>query len=118
MTISANTSASEIGKTAGKKIDKASSAVANKFNDFVEDVENFIETTRNLSGEDLYKAKAKLNERIAEAKESAEELGESIAKRTREAAKKTNEYAHKQPWVTVGVGVAVGLLVGYLVARD
>lgn len=99
------------------EVDKASTSIANEFNNFVADVEDLIKATTHLTGEDLSKAKAKLNERIALAKESATEIGESLANRARKTAETTNTYVHEQPWNAVGIGAAVGLVVGYLLAR-
>lgn len=93
------------------------SGVAHEFHSFVADMEDLIKSTTNLTGEELSRAKAKLNQRIAAAKVSVEEMGESIANRARKTAESTNTYVHEQPWTAVGVGAAAGLIVGYLLAR-
>jgi ElaB/YqjD/DUF883 family membrane-anchored ribosome-binding protein len=94
-----------------------SSSLASEFRNFITDVEDLIKATTSLSGEDLAKAKAKLNERVATAKHTVEDLGENIAARARKTAESTNAYVHEQPWTAVGVGAATGLLLGYLLAR-
>lgn len=93
------------------------SGVAREFHSFVADVEDLIKSTTNLTGEELSRAKAKLNQRIAAAKVSVEEMSETIANRARKTAETTNTYVHEQPWTAVGAGAAAGLLVGYLLAR-
>lgn len=95
----------------------APSGVAREFHSFIADVEDLLKATTNLSGEDLNRAKAKLNQRIASAKSTIEDMGESIADRARKTAETTNTYVHEQPWNAIGAGAAVGLLVGYLLAR-
>jgi ElaB/YqjD/DUF883 family membrane-anchored ribosome-binding protein len=45
------------------------------------------------------------------------ELEHDLAARTREAAHKTNAYVHDNPWPSIGVAAAVGLLVGLLISR-
>lgn len=115
--MSTTSNSSNTSKTVSEQVDKASSNIANEFNNFVSDVEDLIKATTHLTGEDLTKAKAKLNERIASAKESATEIGESLANRARKTAETTNTYVHEQPWNAVGVGAALGLVVGYLLAR-
>lgn len=99
------------------KAEKASSKVANEFTEFVSDVEDFVKSSTNLTGEDLTKAKAKLNARIMSAKETASEVGEELVARARKTAATTNAYAHQNPWTVIGAGAALGLLVGYLVAK-
>ncbi len=37
--------------------------------------------------------------------------------KTREAAKATDEYVHDNPWKAVGIGAAVGVIVGMLIGR-
>jgi ElaB/YqjD/DUF883 family membrane-anchored ribosome-binding protein len=95
----------------------SSSGIAREFHNFVADIEDLLKATTNLTGEDLQKAKAKLNERIAAAKESATEMGETVINRARKTAETTNTYVHEQPWNAVGASAAIGLLLGYLLAR-
>jgi ElaB/YqjD/DUF883 family membrane-anchored ribosome-binding protein len=93
------------------------SAMAREFHNFVADIEDLLKATTNLSGDELQKAKAKLNERIAAAKESATEIGESVINRARKTAESTNIYVHEKPWSAIGASAAVGLVLGYLLAR-
>lgn len=96
---------------------EASSGVAREFNNFIADIEDLIKATTSLTGEDLQKAKAKLNARIASAKESAAEVSESVITRARQTAETTNTYVHEKPWSAIGASAAIGLLLGYLLAR-
>lgn len=53
-------------------------------------------------------------------KGSRQRLGDSserIAQSTRDAAKKADSYIQDKPWHGVGVGAALGLLVGILISR-
>jgi ElaB/YqjD/DUF883 family membrane-anchored ribosome-binding protein len=94
-----------------------SNRVAQEFQSFVADIEDLIKATTNLTGDDLQRAKAKLNQRINAAKESATEIGETVMNRARKTAETTNTYVHEQPWNAIGASAAVGLLLGYLLAR-
>jgi ElaB/YqjD/DUF883 family membrane-anchored ribosome-binding protein len=93
------------------------SKIAREFNNFVADIEDLIKATTNLTGEDLQKAKDKLNERISAAKKSVTEVSETVVERARKTAETTNTYVHEQPWNAVGASAAIGLLLGYLLAR-
>lgn len=53
----------------------------------------------------------------AYAKVKMSEAQAALLVRTRAAAKATDEYVHVHPWQAVGVGTAVGVLVGLLIAR-
>ena len=105
---------STIGKEAAAE---GASSVAHEFKNFVADIEDLIKATTNLTGEDLQRAKDNVNQRIAAAKESATEIGESVINRARQTAEHTNAYVHEQPWSAIGASAAVGLLLGYLLAR-
>lgn len=95
----------------------AKPAEATEFRNFIADVEDLVKATGSLTGDDLARAKAKLNARIASAKHSVEEMGEAAVGRVRYAAKVTDSYVHDNPWKAVGAGAALGLLVGFLIAR-
>lgn len=88
-----------------------------ELNNFVKDIEELIKEATSLTGDELTQVKARLYARVAEAQESVQELGGEIAEQARKGAAATNEYVHHQPWQAIGAGAAVGLLVGYLLAR-
>jgi ElaB/YqjD/DUF883 family membrane-anchored ribosome-binding protein len=67
--------------------------------------------------DDLTRAKEKISERIATARNSAQATGGAIADRARKSVAATDAYAHQQPWQLIGVGTGVGLVIGFLLAR-
>jgi ElaB/YqjD/DUF883 family membrane-anchored ribosome-binding protein len=101
----------------GVATNRALSGVSREFHNFLTDIEELVKTTTALTGEDLARAKAELNARIATAKESVEEMGGAIADRARDTAKVTDNYVHEQPWQAVGIGAALGLLIGLMLGR-
>ncbi|MET0356424.1 MAG: hypothetical protein ABW044_06570 [Cellvibrio sp.] len=102
-----------------KKLDASSkpNGISAEFKHFLSDIEDLVAQATSLTGEDLKKAKNSLNTRIDAAKHSIEDLSGNIAQKARTSATATNEYVHQQPWVAIGAGAAIGLLVGYLVSR-
>jgi ElaB/YqjD/DUF883 family membrane-anchored ribosome-binding protein len=98
-------------------VDDTSSVVSREYHNFVADIEDLIKSSTTLTGEELDKAREKIGERIAEAKESLTEVGDTIVERARKTAEVTDQYVHEQPWSAVGAGAALGLLVGFLIAR-
>lgn len=109
--------AKSAAKSAANSINEASSGLAREFHNFVADVEDLIKSTTQLTGEDLAKAKAKLNARVSAAKETMTEMGETIANRTRKTAAEANNYVHEKPWNAIGASAAVGFLLGYILSR-
>jgi len=102
-----------------KKIETADlkNGISSEFKHFLSDIEDLVTQATSLTGEDLSKAKRNINNRIDAAKHSLEEVGGKVAERARTGATITNNYVHEQPWIAIGAGAAVGLIVGYLISR-
>jgi ElaB/YqjD/DUF883 family membrane-anchored ribosome-binding protein len=83
----------------------------------VADAEALLKATAGQGGEAMaaVRAKAEASLGIAKAKLSAAQT--ALLAKTRAAAKATDEYVHVHPWQAIGVGTAVGVLVGLLIAR-
>ena len=92
-------------------------AISSEFKNFLADIEQLITEATSMTGEDLVQAKSKLNDRIDSIKHSFDDIGESIGTKARKSAVITNNYVHEQPWIAIGAGAAVGLLVGFLASR-
>jgi ElaB/YqjD/DUF883 family membrane-anchored ribosome-binding protein len=108
---------SKDASSAANKVEGAVASASSEFKNFVADVEDLVKETTTLTGEDLARAKARLSERLAAAKQSAIEMGSDIAERAKKGATATNDYVHEQPWKAIGAGAAIGLVVGFLLAR-
>lgn len=98
-------------------VSPVASPLAKEFQNFLADIEQLIEATTSLTGEDLARAKAKLSERIQTARHSVEAMGHAVVTRTRESAAATDRYVHEQPWKAVGISALLGLLTGVIIAR-
>jgi len=92
-------------------------ALSHEAHNFLADIEELVKATTSLTGDDLARAKAKLLERVAAARASVEKVGGAIADRTRQAAKATDGFVHERPWQAIGIGAALGLLLGFALAR-
>jgi len=103
--------------SAGNKIEGAVSNASTEFHNFISDVEDLVKETTTLTGEDLSRAKARLSARLTEAKASAMDMGNDIAKRAKKSAAATDEFVHEQPWKSIGAGAAIGLIIGFALAR-
>jgi len=107
------------GQGAGSKssADGALTGMSLEFHNFLADIEDLIKTTTSLTGEDLTRAKAKLSERVTAAKESVEEMSGVIADGARTSVAVTDAYVHDQPWKAIGIGAALGFVLGFALAR-
>ncbi len=87
----------------------------------VADAEELLRATAGQAGEKLSEKMSTTRERIQEnlsaAKARLISAEAVVVARTKQAAKATDEYVHENPWKSVGVGAAVGVIVGMLIAR-
>ncbi len=93
------------------------SAVAQEFRHFLADMEDLVKDATSLTGEDLARVKAKIREQAAAAKGSVEDVGSNLAARARKTAEQATGYVHDHSWQTVGIGAAIGVVLGLLLAR-
>ena len=96
---------------------ETASNLASEFKNLVADIEDFITSSTTLTGEQLEEARERVRDRVAAAKETVEAAGETTLARARRSAEYANEYVHDQPWIAVGVSVAVGFLTGFVCGR-
>jgi ElaB/YqjD/DUF883 family membrane-anchored ribosome-binding protein len=92
-------------------------ALSQEFENFLADFDSLLHATADLSGEELKEMKAKLHERVEEAREYVEHAGEDLERRARDSASEINREVHDEPWKAIGVGAALGLLLGLVVSR-
>lgn len=97
--------------------DGSSSGIAREFQDFVADMQDLLQATTSLTGEDLARAKANLQARVASAKAFIEEMPGVLSDRARDTAKVADGYVRNQPWQAIGITAALGLLIGFLAGR-
>lgn len=83
----------------------------------VQDAEAWLRHSSQLTGDELKAAKAKFERTIGKAKDDIVRLEEAAVEKAKIAYKATDEYVHENPWKAVGVGAAVGIVIGLLIAR-
>jgi ElaB/YqjD/DUF883 family membrane-anchored ribosome-binding protein len=114
-TLDANGSSANANET--EATEAAISSVAREFKNFVADMEDLIQSTTSLNGEDLARVKAKLQARVAAAKESVQDIGAPLIERARSTVSATDGYVREQPWQAIAIVAGASLLVGYVVGR-
>jgi len=83
----------------------------------IQDAEVWLRNGSQMTGEELQAAKAKFERTLSSAKADLIRLEETVVEKTKEAAKATDQYVHENPWKSVGIGAAAGLVIGLLIAR-
>jgi ElaB/YqjD/DUF883 family membrane-anchored ribosome-binding protein len=83
----------------------------------VQDAEAWLRHSGHLTGEEFKAARAKFERTLVKAKEDIIRLEEVAVEKAKVAAKATDEYVKENPWKAVGLGTAVGVVIGMLIAR-
>jgi ElaB/YqjD/DUF883 family membrane-anchored ribosome-binding protein len=83
----------------------------------IADAEAWLRHGSQLSGDELKAAKAKFEKTLVNAKDDLVRLEQAAVEKAKVAAKATDEYVKENPWKAVGLGAAVGVVVGMLIAR-
>jgi ElaB/YqjD/DUF883 family membrane-anchored ribosome-binding protein len=83
----------------------------------IQDAEAWLRHSGHLTGEEFKAAKAKFERTLVKAKEDIVRLEEVAVEKAKVAAKATDEYVKENPWKAVGLGTAVGVVIGMLIAR-
>lgn len=81
-----------------------------------EHINNFVKSTKTLTGDELMHAKATFNKYVESATHSLDAVGCSISERAKTSVKASNEYAHAHPWRLAAISSGI-LLIGLGVSR-
>ena len=104
-------------KFAGTERDVSKEKLMHDFRVVVSDAEELLRATAGVAGEKASVARERIQENLAAAKARLANAEEALVAKTKEAARATDEYVHDNPWKAVGVGAAVGVIVGMLIGR-
>jgi ElaB/YqjD/DUF883 family membrane-anchored ribosome-binding protein len=91
--------------------------LAQDFKAVVNDAEQLLRYAARDAGEGYTEARERLEESLKVAREEFARLEGAVVDGARRAGRATDGYVHQHPWESIGVGAAVGLLLGLLIAR-
>lgn len=95
----------------------AKERVIKDFRAVVMDTEELLKATANQTGDRIAAARARMEESLASTKKQLAELEEKVLEKAKAAAQATDRMVHENPWKSVGIAAAVGLLLGMLIRR-
>ncbi len=116
---SASQVADEAKTTANKvagEVKSSSSAIGNEVKNFIADLEEMVSAKTNGTF-DVSQIKSDITSRIADYKSSVEAASQKVVAQAKHQAEGVNTYVHDEPWKAIGVGFAVGLLLGVVISR-
>ena len=80
-------------------------------------LEEVLSSSSDKSKEELSKLRGKADRALKESRYRLGETGDAIAEQTRVAAARADDYVRDNPWTGVGIGAAVGVVLGVLLSR-
>ena len=83
----------------------------------ISDAEELLKLTADQQGGQLDDLRARINGRVAVAKDRLADAEAAIVDTGKKAVRATDDYVHENPWQSVGVAAGVAFLLGLLVSR-
>jgi ElaB/YqjD/DUF883 family membrane-anchored ribosome-binding protein len=83
----------------------------------IADAEDMLHATANEAGARVADLRARITERLHDARLRLSEAEAVLLDKTRKAARAADAYVHESPWQSVGIGVGVGFLLGFILGR-
>jgi ElaB/YqjD/DUF883 family membrane-anchored ribosome-binding protein len=83
----------------------------------IKDAESLLKNSAFPTSDDFKSAKDRFETTIKNAKDEIIRLERMVVSKTKEAVHATDDYVKDHPWQAVGLGAAVGLVVGLLISR-
>ncbi len=100
-----------------KELDRASGRVVGDFRTIITDSEDLLKAAATVSGEGFLMAREKFEKKLTLAKAALEDASKPVIEKTRETAAAANEYVNTNPWTSVGIALAAGMMIGILAAK-
>lgn len=89
----------------------------NDVKDALRETEDLLEQAASATAEQASSLYARVARNLGQTKTRLVEMESQAVDKARYAAKATDTYVHDHPWQAIGVGVAVGVLLGMLISR-
>lgn len=83
----------------------------------IADAEEILGATADQGGEKISALRARIQERLRDARARLAAAEAVLLDKTRAAARATDAYVHESPWQAVGIGAGVGFLLGLILGR-
>lgn len=80
-------------------------------------LEEVLSASTDKSKSELERLRGKAEKALKESRVRLGDTGDVLAKQTREAAAKADDYVRENPWTGVGIGAAIGVVLGVLLTR-
>jgi ElaB/YqjD/DUF883 family membrane-anchored ribosome-binding protein len=83
----------------------------------IADAEELLRLSAGEVGEGASDLRARMQDRLAKARDGLSHLQESATEKARAAGHAADDYVHHNPWQAAGIAAGVGLVIGLLIGR-
>lgn len=83
----------------------------------LDDVEALLKQAAGATGQQAQELRERAGAALERAQTSLHQAQAAVAENTKAAARATDDWVHAHPWGAIGVGSALGFLIGLLVSR-
>ncbi len=94
-------------------MNKETQAISNDLGTLAEDARELLSATADVAGEKVGQAR----KRLAAALDSAKHIAANVRDKAIEGAKVADKTVRENPYQAIAIGVGVGAVIGYLIAR-
>lgn len=94
-------------------MNKETQAISNDLGTLAEDARELLTATADVAGEKVGQAR----KRLAAALDSAKQIAGNVRDKAIEGAKVADKTVRENPYQAIAIGVGVGAVIGYLIAR-
>lgn len=98
-------------------LNKDKEALANGLREMVEEVDSVLKAAAHSGDAKFDELREKFSAQLRHLRAELEELEDNAIHKARHAARVTDQAVHTHPYGAMGIAAAVGLLIGFLVAR-
>jgi ElaB/YqjD/DUF883 family membrane-anchored ribosome-binding protein len=93
------------------------STLLDESDDILQQTEQLLSEAVDATGEEAKALQARIMAGLRDARQCLTEAEQAVVAKAKTAAKATDSYVHENPWKAVGLGAAVGVVIGLLIAR-
>ncbi len=81
------------------------------------DVDDLLRQAADATGDEARELRRRAENMLESAQAKFDAVREDVVNRGKATVRATDDWVHDNPWSSIGVGAAVGVLVGMLIAR-
>jgi ElaB/YqjD/DUF883 family membrane-anchored ribosome-binding protein len=102
---------------ARKMSSTTSSRLIDDYRAVVADAEDLLRATADQAGEKAAAARAKIEKKLARAREMLGDAEDAVVETANDAMRTTDDYVRRHPWESIGAAAGAGFIIGWLIGR-